>query len=328
METSYMEAITPSNHNCSDFHPKDDQKAVYRWYDRKYSEAAWDIYSHDWETRIIEWHQAWHAAHQSALQETNPNLNNDRKLESLPMGKFFLAHPIAGFSLWRVLQSCYALDRAVCGDSDEVTSWQEWVPFQYLKADKIDLQWQTELEHFKQQIASSRLNLRKQPWEMRLFNMHRGLEEFEKEFAALKENFRENLSESKFRFWMIERIEAGMGKRIAMITDLLKFKENELEDVQSVNSQEDGINDIEQVPSPVYSRQGTIPPSYSSPLKTNFPPGIIPMIEPFKPASEPQAPVNKPAAKGGVMSSIKKGYQKMKRKVRKSKSSKKSRSPR
>jgi len=45
-------------------------------------------------------------------------------------------------------------------------------------------------------------------------------------------------------------------------------------------------------------------------------------------APEPQAPVDKPVAKGGVMLSIKKGYQKMKRKVRKSKNSKKSRSPR
>merc|ERR1712093_496681 len=103
METGYLEAITPVNHNCSDFHPKDNQKAVYRWYDRKYSEAAWDIYSNDWELRIFEWHQAWHAAHQTALQETNPKFNTNPQLENLPLGKFFLAHPIAGFSLWIVL---------------------------------------------------------------------------------------------------------------------------------------------------------------------------------------------------------------------------------
>merc|ERR1712225_230856 len=105
METGYLEAITPVNHNCSDFHPKDNQKAVYRWYDRKYSEAAWDIYSNDWELRIFEWHQAWHAAHQTALQETNPKFNINPQLENLPLGKFFLAHPIAGFSLWRYRRS-------------------------------------------------------------------------------------------------------------------------------------------------------------------------------------------------------------------------------
>merc|ERR1711977_342807 len=291
METGYLEAITPVNHNCSDFHPKDNQKAVYRWYDRKYSEAAWDIYSNDWELRIFEWHQAWHAAHQTALQETNPKFNTNPQLENLPLGKFFLAHPIAGFSLWRVLQACYSLDRAVCGDTDEVASWQEFVPFKYLKADKIDLKWQ-------------------------------------KEFAALTENFRENLSEKKFGYWMVDRVEEGMGTRVAMITDLLKSKENEQESVQAADPHEDDVNKIEPVPSPVYSRQGTIPPSYSSPVQANFPPEAIPMIETPKPAPEPQAPVDKPVAKGGVMLSIKKGYQKMKRKVRKSKNSKKSRSPR
>merc|ERR1712225_110794 len=164
METGYLEVITPVNHNCSDFHPKDNQKAVYRWYDRKFN--------------------------------TNP------QLENLPLGKFFLAHPIAGFSLWRVLQACYSLDRAVCGDTDEVASWQEFVPFKYLKADKIDLKWQKELELLKQQSTSSQLDFRKRPWEMKLLNMHRGLEAFEKEFAALTENFRENLSEKKFGYWM------------------------------------------------------------------------------------------------------------------------------
>jgi len=328
METGYLEAITPVNHNCSDFHPKDNQKAVYRWYDRKYSEAAWDIYSNDWELRIFEWHQAWHAAHQTALQETNPKFNTNPQLENLPLGKFFLAHPIAGFSLWRVLQACYSLDRAVCGDTDEVASWQEFVPFKYLKADKIDLKWQKELELLKQQSTSSQLDFRKRPWEMKLLNMHRGLEAFEKEFAALTENFRENLSEKKFGYWMVDRVEEGMGTRVAMITDLLKSKENEQESVQAADPHEDDVNKIEPVPSPVYSRQGTIPPSYSSPVQANFPPEAIPMIETPKPAPEPQAPVDKPVAKGGVMLSIKKGYQKMKRKVRKSKNSKKSRSPR
>ncbi|PVH72376.1 hypothetical protein DL98DRAFT_596086 [Cadophora sp. DSE1049] len=315
MGTTYLEAITPENHDCSDFHPKDNQKAVHRWYDRKYSNEAWDIYSNDWELRIIEWHQAWHEAHQTALRETNTKLNTKRQLEKLPFGKFFLAHPIAAFSLWRVLQSCYGLDRAVCGDTKEVASWQQHVPFEYFKDDKIDLKWQTELELFKQEIASSRLKFSKQSWELKLYDMHRGIEAFEKEVAALKVNFRENLSEKKFGIWMIERIEEGMGKRIAMITDLLKFKDNELESVQTADSHEDDINNIEVVPSPVYSRQATIPPSYSSPVKTNFPPGTIPIIETPKPATEPQPVLEKPATKGGLVSSIKKGFQKIKRKA-------------
>lgn len=80
---------------------------------------------------------------------------------------------------------------------------------------------------------------------MKLLNMHRGLEAFEKEFAALTENFRENLSEKKFGYWMVDRVEEGMGTRVAMITDLLKSKENEQESVQAADPHEDDVNKIE-----------------------------------------------------------------------------------
>ncbi|KAH7356872.1 hypothetical protein BKA65DRAFT_216464 [Rhexocercosporidium sp. MPI-PUGE-AT-0058] len=267
MGTAYLEAITPENHDCSDFHPKDKQKEVYKWYDLQYSNEAWDIYSNEWESRIL----AWHEAHQIALQETSTTQNSDEQLERLPFGTFFLAHPIAAFSLWRVLQSCYGLDRAVCGDTDEVALWQHLAPFQYLRDNDIEKKWQAELETFKHQVTSTRLNFKKQSWELKVFNIFRGIEIFEKEFAALRENFKVNLVDKKVGLWMIDRIEEDVGKRIAMITDLLKLKDNELTKIQPIESHEDDINNIEPFAAPGYSRKATFPPSYSSPVKTSFP---------------------------------------------------------
>ena len=243
----YLEAITPETHDCEDFDPKLKQKAVYRWYDSRYSDEAWDIYSKDWEKRIIQWHATCqgplHEAHRLALEETNTETNSDLQLESLHFGKFFLAHPIAAFSLWRVLQSCYSLDRAVCGTSDEAAAWQQLVPFQYLRNEKITLRWKDELQLLRQQVLGGRLSLKKNGWETKLYDIHRGIETFEKEFAAMKVNFALNLTDMEFASWMINRIDEDVGMRIVMITNMLKFKDSELANIQPIESHDDDTND-------------------------------------------------------------------------------------
>ncbi|KAH7407547.1 hypothetical protein BKA64DRAFT_422740 [Cadophora sp. MPI-SDFR-AT-0126] len=243
----YLEAITPEKHDCEDFDPKLKQKAVYRWYDSRYSDEAWDIYSKDWEKRILQWHATCqgplHEAHRLALQETNTETNSDRQLESLPFGMFFLAHPIAAFSLWRVLQSCYSLDRAVCGTTNEVTAWQQLVPFRYLREEEVTLRWHDELQLLRQQVTSGRLSFKRRTWETKLYDIHHGIEMFMKEFAAMRNNFAVNLADMKFASWMIDRIEEDVGKRIAMITEMLKFKDSELAKIQPTESHEDDVND-------------------------------------------------------------------------------------
>lgn len=355
MGNGYLEAITPENHDCNDFHPKDNQKAVYKWYDERYSDEAWDIYSNDWESRITEWHDAWHQAHYTALQDTNTLANTDEQLEKLPFGKFFLAHPIAAFSFWRVLQACYGLDRAVCGETEEVASWQQYAPFQYLRDSTVETKWQADLEQFKQQVTSTRLSFKKPTWESKLFNMYRGIETFDKEFAALKVNFKYNLVDKKFGLWMIERIEEDVGKRIAMITDVLKPKDNGRAEIQPTKSHEDDSNDIHSeltwmhtsnlglidmkkaFIAPGYSRTATFPPSYLSPNEINPPdgadqtgntiaPGMMSSLKATESfvdmhsAAEPN-PLEMPFNKDGLVSNIKKVFRKIKHKVRKSKCS-------
>ncbi|RFU27870.1 hypothetical protein B7463_g8458, partial [Scytalidium lignicola] len=212
-----------------DFDPKFKQKAVYKWYDARYSDEALDIYSTEWRERIISWYE-------QAVQHTATVLSSERHLDQLEFGSLFLAHPIAAFSLWQVLQSCYGLDRVVCGMTDEVISWQNLPPFQYFRDSDIHAQWQESLRHLRERIKNRDLNSGTDSWEYKMYEILRGVEKFESSFDALKENFSVNLVDVNFASWMIDRIDNDIGKRFAMITDLLRFKEQELETIRPTDS--------------------------------------------------------------------------------------------
>lgn len=236
MATTYLQAITPSDLDSVHFDPKDKQKAVYKWYDLRYSDEALDIYSKEWQNRILIWHEA----HQRAIKDINQSLTSEELLETLHFGNFFLAHPIAAFSLWRVLQACYELDRAVCGNTEEVASWQSLPPFKYLRDSSIQLRWRTELENLKQQIKSNRSTSAKETWELKLYGIWLAVEDVEREIVALKENFTDNLVDMKFASWMKERIDEDVfGLRFTMITGNLKLKDNELASVQQTESHDE-----------------------------------------------------------------------------------------
>ena len=126
MATAYLEAVTGADLENGNFDPKVKQKQVYKYYDSRYSDEALDIFSEEWENRIIFWHQR-------AVNRAAETMSSDELLETLDFGSFFLAHPIAAFSLWQVLQACYELDRAVCGDIKVVNSWEQLKPFEYLR---------------------------------------------------------------------------------------------------------------------------------------------------------------------------------------------------
>lgn len=218
----------------NNFDPKAKQKAVYKWYDSRYSDEALDIYSKEWQQRILE----WHGAYQLAIRDANESLTSDELLESLDFGKFFLAHPIAAFSLWRVLQACYELDRAVCGDTDEVTLWERMAPFKYLKDENIRLRWKTELGLLKDRMQLPSPNFRKESWKSKMYEILLGVERYETAFTSLKENFEINGEGKKFAPWMIERIEDGIEKRLAA-TELLRFKDSELATMHRTELHED-----------------------------------------------------------------------------------------
>ncbi|KAH8805013.1 hypothetical protein F5884DRAFT_439164 [Xylogone sp. PMI_703] len=215
----YLEAVTIPGPE-GDFDPKFKQKKVYRWYDARYSDEALDIYSTEWRDRIVSWHE--HAAPLPAAE-----LSVEQLLEQLEFGSFFLAHPIAAFSLWQVLQTCYELDRAVCGVTDEVVSWQKIPPFQYFRDSRIQARWRESLKQLKERIRKRDPSPSGESAEYKMYEIRLGVEKFESAFEALKENFSINLRDMKFALWMIDRIDNDIGKRFAMITDILDFKDED-----------------------------------------------------------------------------------------------------
>jgi hypothetical protein len=222
-----MESIAVTSSNPSIFDPKEKQKAIYLYYDSQYSDEALDIYSEEWQERILYWHQ-------KAIDNAATNLSSEQNLENLDFGSFFLAHPIAAFSLWQLLQACYELDVAVCGNSkadlDEIESWQKLNPFKYLRDHAVQEKWRASLELFKAQIKakSEDTEVQEESWELRMHDILVGVEKFETAFESLQENFKANLAGEKSADWMIARIDEDIGKRFSMIHRLLDFKESEL----------------------------------------------------------------------------------------------------
>ncbi|KAN0112939.1 hypothetical protein V8E51_005890 [Hyaloscypha variabilis] len=224
-----MDSIAVASSDAAIFDPKEKQKAIYLYYDSQYSDEALDIYSEEWQERILYWHQ-------KAIDSATTTLSSEKNLENLDFGGFFLAHPIAAFSLWQLLQSCYELDVAVCGNSkadlNEIESWQKMNPFKYLRDRSVQDKWRASLELFKAQIKakSEDMDVQEESWELRMHDILIGVEKFETAFESLQENFKANLAGKRFADWMIARIDEDIGKRFSMIHRLLEFKESELGD--------------------------------------------------------------------------------------------------
>ena len=228
--TTYIEAIARPVHDWEKFDPKTKQKLIYKWYDKQYSDDALDIYSKEWQDRIHAWNQAWydayHEACQLALDRSSKTLTTEELFESLDFGIFFLAHPVAAFSLWKVLQASYELDRAVCGDTDQVALWQELPPFKYLKDEAIQQKWDFEIELLKQQTMSSGATFGRQSSKFKMYEILVGVERYEHAVISMKDNFAWNGEGKEFASWMTERIDEGFERRLAVI-ELLNFQDNE-----------------------------------------------------------------------------------------------------
>lgn len=279
--TTYIEAIARRDTDWEKFDPKAKQKVIYMWYDRKYSDDALDIYSKEWHERIRAWNKTWVEAHQLAIDKSNEALTIDELLESLDFGIFFLAHPIAAFSLWRVLQASYELDRAVCGDTTQVTLWEDMPPFRYLKDQGIQQKWNSEIEQLKEQMKRPSSRFGKQSSKFRMYEILAGVERYEHAVTSMKENFAYNGEGKEFASWMTERIEEGFERRLTVI-ELLNFQDNELRSIHHMPSHGAAIGGettgeflltaaawlltIKAKPAPEYERTETLP-VYSSPLE-------------------------------------------------------------
>lgn len=233
-------AIQPYPNNA--FDPMETQRHIYRWYDHRYSDDAFNIYSADWGRQITLWH------------EQSPLTDIDKAGYDLEMGSFFRSDPIAAFSLWNLLQVCYELDEAVCSplaNAEKLAAWKNLPPFKYLSAIEVRQQWRRSLENLKLRIKHPDVEAEgyKVSWESRMYAILLAVERFEDAFAALKENFDVNMiQKEKSSQWMINTIGDEMGERFSLITNLLEINEEEIGDRDRDDL--DGLADLSQPNSP------------------------------------------------------------------------------
>jgi len=204
--------------------PTPQQRAVYSYHEALHSNAADDIYSFEWFQRTKSFFKQFARSDKQATTLTTWEM-----VEDLDFGAFFLAHPVAAYSLWRFLQSCYKLDRVVCGSSREelriVESWELLKPFVYLNSRRIRTKWSNSLKHLKKEIECGALG--GDPLVRRLYDILCGVERLEDSLADLKENFSVNLKDMKFVDKMLKKIAKVVDGRCRMIADLLKLEDSQ-----------------------------------------------------------------------------------------------------
>jgi len=214
------------------------QRAVYNYHESLNSDEIIDIYSPEWQQRIASWHDWFKASVQDLTGSSS-------SFEDIDFRVFFLAHPIAAFALWRLLQACYEIDRAVCGTSvealDEIAEWQQLKPFRYLKSEEVRGRWMVELRLLKEQIEEGYLV--EEALKVRIYDILRGVERLEDAMAALEENFSVNLKGVADGEKMLGACCGAADERCLMIAELLKGEgaesadEEESEDDELSSSQ-------------------------------------------------------------------------------------------
>jgi hypothetical protein len=196
-----------------------DQRAVFDWYEEnQYRDDAGDIFSSEWQCRLTDWRN-----------EFDPDTQNvhDRMLqlkedpETLELGLFFVAHSVAAFSLWHILQACYELDKRICETSKsqnkKLTQWQQLRPFQYLLSTDIVSEWGTHLDSLSAQVKPSTNIFKKEIAASRLIAMAEGVQVLEEALSILTSVFMGKREAMSCSFWMLDLIREGVDNRCRAI---------------------------------------------------------------------------------------------------------------
>lgn len=196
-----------------------DQRDVFDWYEKnQYKDDAGDIFSAEWECRLTDW-----------SNEFNQDINNvhdrvsrlEQHPENLELGLFFLAHPVAAFSFWHLLQACYELDRRICGTStrerNELNKWQKMRPFEYLQSPHIMATWGENLVSFSSEVKRSTNNFERETVASRLYAMDEGVQILEEALSILENVFEGKRAKMRCSYWMLNLIREGVNVRCRAI---------------------------------------------------------------------------------------------------------------
>lgn len=210
-DASYIRIAFPRDEQTSKSNPTPQQRAVYNFHEARHSNEAEDIYAPTWYERTEDF-----------LDHSDPNkeiilLKNWDMIRDLEFGVFFLAHPVAGYSLWQFIHACDELDILVCGSS-QIESWLSLKPFQSMEADDGKRIWTQSLQLLKNDIEKG--VLRGEALLQKLYNIFNGVERLDNVYMSLDETFLSNLEGKHLADKMMETIRSAYDWRRHMIADL------------------------------------------------------------------------------------------------------------
>ena len=208
-----------------------------------------------WRKRIEEW--------QNLLPDRGQPIENCLTPKEITFSALFLQHPIAAMPLWNMMQAFYALDRLVCGSSENlletVSAWETMAPFEYVTASKIVELWKVSLQRLRKEICNYSLekstsakayntavpgkvsetfaqilqrrstNIESERKEAETFSrfdgISTGIARLQHSQTELRRSFQENLECSKLANTFLEAIDSAARRRFIMVDYYLNLDE-------------------------------------------------------------------------------------------------------
>ncbi|KAI0896432.1 hypothetical protein F4806DRAFT_464517 [Annulohypoxylon nitens] len=192
------------------------QREIFDWYERNgYKDDAGDIFSSEWQNQLVEWSKEFGCDNISDICEVIKS--HEQNPEELELGCIFQAHPVAGFSLWHVLQSCYELDRIICATEKQclamISEWKKMRPFQYLLSQDIARHWQENVRGLLSAGRSSTDKFQGEIHAQRLKHIAHAIDALKEAVTTLTSTFEGKREELACAFWMLKVVQENVDKR-------------------------------------------------------------------------------------------------------------------
>ncbi|KAI1214585.1 uncharacterized protein F4807DRAFT_403846 [Annulohypoxylon truncatum] len=194
------------------------QRDIFDWYElNEYKNDAGAIFSPEWQGRLIEWGKEFDSNSMSGICDDIKSY--EKNPEELELGRLFQAHPVAAFSLWHVLQSCYELDRIICGTTmqnrSDIAEWQKRRPFQYFLSQDIARCWQKNLTDLlsESEAESCTDEFQREKLAKRLQRIAQAIHALKEAIETLTSVFEGRRKELANAFWMLKVVKENVDKR-------------------------------------------------------------------------------------------------------------------
>ncbi|OTB01274.1 hypothetical protein M426DRAFT_14583 [Hypoxylon sp. CI-4A] len=192
------------------------QREIFEWYEtNEYKYDAGVIYSPEWKGRLVEWIEGFDDDSISVLREDVKS--HEKNPEELEIGRIFQADPVAAFSLWNVLQSCYQLDKIICGTKVQnrpvIAEWHKRRPFQYLLSQDIVLSWEKNLHDLVSETESCTDLFQKEKIGNCIQYIMEAIHDLKEAVAIFTSVFEGRREDLDYAFWMLKMVQENVDNR-------------------------------------------------------------------------------------------------------------------